>query len=464
MKKVVLIWPPHKFGAPKAYGMPPLGLLYIAANVRKHGHHAEILDFSLDGYSLKDCISEILATGADVVGISVMTDRLYASLQIAQEIKEKAPNLSVVFGGAHINATGPDVMANLELGAYVDACFMKESEDTFVEYLNDGSPAGLIYRDDAGQVQQNPAVIPTFNLDDLPFPDMRDVSNVPAYYTPFFRHGPMVTMMATRGCPYTCSFCDVPTNMGKKYRHRSPENLVKEIQFHQKVSGVNNFSFKDSIFNLRRNDTMEFCELLLQKNIKINWACNSRVDTLREEVVQMMAKAGCRVINFGVESMNTDVLKLMNKKNTMDDIAKCITMCRSAGIASTAYYMVGNEGETQESYYQGLNQLIALNPTLASFSITTAYPGTEQYHHAVLNGALKNPEWYNDFAPTDNTGGYSDLPGFSVKEQQEAAKSSTAKFFFRPLKILEIYKHFFSIQFIKMGLRFVLRKNNQFEY
>jgi radical SAM superfamily enzyme YgiQ (UPF0313 family) len=165
MKKVTLIYPPHKFGVPKAYGMPPLGVLYIAASLRRHGYEPIVLDFLLNGYSLNACIKDVVATGADVVGISVMTNRLYTSLQIARGIKKAAPDVAVVFGGAHINATGPDVMANLELGAYVDACIMKESEESFVDYLNGNTPPGLIFRDDNGEVQQNPAIIPSFDLD-----------------------------------------------------------------------------------------------------------------------------------------------------------------------------------------------------------------------------------------------------------------------------------------------------------
>jgi anaerobic magnesium-protoporphyrin IX monomethyl ester cyclase len=274
----------------------------------------------------------------------------------------------------------------------------------------------------------------------------------------------MTTMMASRGCPYTCSFCDVPSNMGKKHRHRSPENVVEEVLFHQQASGINNFSFKDSIFNLRKNDTIGFCELLLEKNININWVCNSRVDTLDADLVQIMAKAGCKVINFGVESMSTDVLKLMNKKNSIEMVSKSFKMCRDVKIATTAYYMVGNEGETMDSYFEGLDQLIAENPTLAGFSISTAYPGTEHYYKAVQAGVLKDPEWYNCFEKADSTGGYSELLGFTIEEQRQAAKNSTARFFFRPLKMLEILRHFFSLQFLVLGLRFLWRKNNHIEY
>ena len=393
-----------------------------------------------------------------------MTDRLYPSLLIAQRLKENNPDIQIIFGGAHINATGTDVMENLELGKFVDACLMKESEETLPEYLNGGSPSGLICRDANGQVQQNEAVIPKFDLDDLPFPNLRDITNIPAYYTPYFSKGPMTTMMATRGCPYSCTFCDVPTNMGKKYRHRSAENLVEEILFHRKNSGVRNISFKDSIFNLRKNDTIELCELLLKKNIDINWVCNSRVDTFDPEMVKMMARAGCKVINFGVESMDTNVLNIMKKKNTLKGVRDSIQLCRDLGIATTAYYMVGNDGETYESYLNGLNKLMEENPTLASFSIATAYPGTQQYFEMISKGYLKDPKWYNDFDRTDKSGGYLELPNFSIEQQVSAAKISSRLFFYRFTKITDLLRHFFSIQFLILGFKFILRKNNQFEY
>ena len=200
MKKVVLVWPPNNFGIKKAYSMPSLGLLYLSSSLRTHGYSPEVLDLGFFGYSLDVCVEKILATQPDYVGISVMTDRLYASLLIAQKIKTLRPDIQVLFGGPHINATGDDVMNNLELGVHVDACLMNESEETLPAFLNGDSPPGLIYRASSGVVIQNPAVIPDSDLDNLAFPDLRDISNVPAYYTPFFKKGPMTTMMATRGC------------------------------------------------------------------------------------------------------------------------------------------------------------------------------------------------------------------------------------------------------------------------
>ena len=181
-------------------------------------------------------------------------------------------------------------------------------------------------------------------------------------------------------------------------------------------------------------------------------------------MVRIMASAGCKVINFGVESMDTDVLKLMNKKQTLAGVASSIKLCTDLGIATTAYYMVGNEGETYSSYLRGLGNLINENPTLALFSIATAYPGTDQYKAAVSKGYLKDPKWYNNFSQRKSANGYLELPGFTIEQQIKAAKMSTGRFFLRPSKILEVFSHFISPQFLLMGGKFLLRKNNQYEY
>lgn len=465
-KKVVFVWPPYRFNISKAYGMPPLGILYLASNLKKNGHHVNILDLSLRGYSLEQCIKEILSLSPDYVGISVMTDRLFSSLLISQKLKEKNPNVKTLLGGAHINATGMEVMSELELGRYIDVSFTKESESTILQYISGDAPEsipGLVYRDKSGEVKMNPPVIPTSNLDELPFPDLGDIANVPAYFTPFFKKGPMTTMMATRGCPYTCSFCDVPTTMGKKYRTRSPENLIDEILFNKTRYSINNFSFKDSIFNLNNKNTTEFCELLLKKNLKINWVCNSRVDTIKHEMAKLMARSGCRVINFGVESLDPNVLALMNKRNTLEEIKRSIELIRKTGIASTAYMMVGNEGETYQSYMDGLRELMKLNPTLIGISITKAYPGTQLYQESLSKGLLKDAKWYHNFEKQDNGGGYLDLPSFAIKDQIKAAKESYKIFYFRLSKIIKLLYHSFSLQFIIFGIKFAFHKNSQHE-
>ncbi len=310
----------------------------------------------------------------------------------------------------------------------------------------------------------NPPVIPTSNLDNLPFPDLRDIKNIPAYFTPFFSKGPMTTMMATRGCPFSCSFCDVHANMGKKYRTRSPENLIDEIMFHKKASVVNNFYFKDSIFTLHKENTIEFCELSIKKNLKINWICNSRVNTMDSELAKLMARSGCKIINFGVESMDPAVLEFMKKKVQFEEVKKCLYLCRKAGIATTAYMMVGSEGETYQSYMNGLKELIKLNPTLGSFSVTKAYPGTQLHREALSKGLLKDAKWYNNFEKQNGEAGHLNLPDFPVKEQQKTAKESYEFFYFRPFKVIELLRIFFSFQFVVLGVKFVLRNRLLFPF
>lgn len=394
-----------------------------------------------------------------------MTDRLFPSLLIAQKIKESPPNIiKIMLGGAHVNSVRDEVMTDIPLAKYIDACFVGESEDSIVRYVSGeapGSVPGLIYRDESGKIKAVPHVIPVADLDDLPFPDLRDIRNVSAYYTPYFNRGPMTTMMATRGCPFSCKFCDVHTNMGRSYRTRSPENLINEIIYQKKTSSVNNFYFKDSIFNLHKRNTIEFCELLLKHRLKISWICNSRVDSLDPEMAALMSRSGCKVINFGVESLDPSVLKWMNKKNRLDDVRKTFEICRSVNIATTAYMMVGSEGETYENYMNGFKELLKLKPTLAVFSVTTAYPGTELYREALQKDLLKDAKWYYNVESTE--GGHLALPAFSIEEQKKASKESYRMFFFRISKIAELLCRFFSFQFLVSGTKFVFRIKRQFQ-
>jgi radical SAM superfamily enzyme YgiQ (UPF0313 family) len=466
--KVVFVNPPLKFRADVAYmSLPPLGVLYLSACLKRNGISAAMIDLNQKPCTAESAAGLVLALQPEVVGITVPTDNLETSLAIAAAVKSRSPATTIVLGGPHINSTGAETMAEPALGRNIDYSFVRESEHSFLEFMSrvplERVP-GLVYRDAGGILRSNRPEPLNVPLDTLPFPDLRDVVNVSAYRSPFFRGGKTVTMMSSRGCPYNCKFCDVHQNMGKKYRLRSPENIVEEIIFHRQTIGVRNVIFKDSIFNLDLDHTVAFCELLIRKNLRIHWMCNSRTSNIDEALVKLMAASGCRTISFGVESLDPVFLQKMGKQNSVENIKHCFAICRSKGINTLAYMMVGCEGETYASNRASFDELLRLNPTFAEFAVSTLYPGTELYRESLEKGFLKNPRWYLAFGPGRREGGYLSLPDFPVPEQVRASKESYRRFYFRPGKILEILLKFMSIALLRTMMTFLLLQRKRHEF
>jgi len=436
MPKVVLVHPPIVFGKRERLALPPLGILYLATYLRKKGIEADIVDAFIRGHTYEELLGEILAKKPDIVGLTAMTCQVPAVLDVIEAIKRKAPSIKIVIGGHHVNATKEELLA---FSSHVDFLLYGEGEIEFhnlVRALETNGPLdrvrGLIYRNN-DDVVRHAGPLPIQNLDELPFPDL-SLLDIKRYDIHYAKSRPLTSMLASRGCPFDCLYCGAALAYGRAVRFRSPANVVDEMAYHIQRFGIKQFLFKDSTLTADKKWVYDICSEIQERNLKINWTCNTRAELVDEGLLKAMKKSGCHGIAFGLESGSQRILDLLQKEMTIEQIRHGLSLCQAAGIERIGTFMIGNPTETPQEAKATLRFLKELDLDLAFVFITTAYPGTALYKWALENDALSDTFWYmrrRKTAPEGDweLGGSLKLKDFPIQERVRMVRRATRSFY-----------------------------------
>lgn len=366
--KICLINPPLVTN--EGFYFLPLGLAYLAAVAREEGHDTTICDAQ---FQSRESIIRSAAT-ADVVGITCVSHNSPEAAHLAHDIKRVNPDTLIVMGGPHVTFTDVDI---LQYHPYIDVIVRHEGEKTLVELLracNTGDFSdvkGITYREES-TITQTPERPFIQNLDSLPFP-ARDLLKAEKYY----KKGSMPRILSGRGCPHRCIFCSTSSMWGHKVRLRSPKNIVDEIESITHTYKIKGLSFDDDTFTIFPKHTIGICEEIVRRQVHIQWGCNVRVDTLTEDLVQIMKKAGCTRFFIGVESGNQKTLALMNKKTTLQQIRRAVELAKKYSIQTTLSCILGFPNETYADVKKTIDFVISLNSERYLFNFLMIYPGTE---------------------------------------------------------------------------------------
>jgi len=385
--KILFAQAPARKLAKEALIVPPLGIAYLAAVARKAGHDVSVLDAFAEGLTLQQFASRVAEAGADMVGITGMTP-VFDTVRDA--IVAARPHARwLVLGGPHATSMREKVMQeNPEL----DFAVCGEGEVSFMDLiaaLEDGrSPTGIpgvVTKDGVGPIR------PMLNaLDELPFP-ARDLLPNARYRYPLCLGRRVTTMITSRGCPYTCIFCDKSV-FGSRWRARSAENVLAEIDEVVKRYGVNTIIFYDDLFTLKTDRLKAICRGLIERKYNLTWKAEGRVDLADEFVLHLMRKAGCDTIAYGVETVNQHGLDYLGKRTRPDQVRKAFKLTRAAGIKTMGYYILGIPVETYADAVATVRFAIELKTDYAQFSVLSPLPGTRLYQDAVERG------WYREIA------------------------------------------------------------------
>jgi radical SAM superfamily enzyme YgiQ (UPF0313 family) len=459
MAQVVLVYPPIVFGRKEHLGLPPLGVLYIATFLRKKGIDVRLIDASIQGHSLEKLVQEILKEEPLMVGFSAMTIQIGGVLELTAELKKRKPSLKIIVGGHHVNATRAEL---LQFTENIDFLFYGEGEKEvyrLVRALEDGTSLadirGLIYKKE-GQVIINDPPLTLENLDELPFPDL-DLLDIKQYDIYYAKSLPLTSILASRGCPYQCIYCSASLVHGKRFRLRSPANVVEEIQEDYQKYRIRQFVIKDSTFTADKQWVYDVCSEIQKKGLKIHWSCNTRADLLDEALLKAMKRSGCRFISFGIESGSQKILNALKKGMTTDHIRKAVALCKKVGIQTIGNFMIGNPTETEEDARQTIQFIKELDLDLAFTFLTIAYPGTEIYSWAQHHHALSDRYWYmkekkQAFAGGWEINGSLELEGFPKERTIAMVKKANKSFYFRPSFILKRISNIRGIWDLKRNL------------
>ncbi len=453
-KRVLLIEAPYSYadsGKEVVGKYFPLGIGYLAAYIRQFGYSVKIFQPSLDESHDQELKEIIALFDPFLVGISVMTPSYPRAVEICKVIKSNDKNIITVLGGHHVSAVGKEV---LEQSSNTDFAVIGEGEITFhdlLELLNSDKPhyediQGLAWRDNTNNIHINDNRELIKEIDSLPFP-ARDLVDMDQYrlhsYIDFGKKS--ATMITSRGCPYKCAFCSSWLTMGAKYRFRSVESIMGEIR-DLVESGIDHIVFEDDTMALKRSRIMEICDALIAMPNRPTWYCLTRVDTMDYELAKKFKAAGCKMINFGIESGSPEILELIGKKISLVKAVEAIDACRKAGLRTQCTFIVGFPIDSEKSMDMTYDIAKKINPTIAIFFPLTPYPGTKFYNEfldkSLIPGSVE--EWKN-FIMTNNKSGISVNKDYSGEEIKAIANRLNRKFFFRPLHILSMLKTVHSI-------------------
>jgi len=383
---------------------PPLSLIWLGAYLRREGYSVALCDAAALEYSLDDIRKQALKLNPKVIGITFMTAQFDYVRDTAQTLKQALPESTIIAGGIHVSVEPEDTLRSIP---EIDYLVIGEGEVTTAELLaalrsGDVRPeeiAGLGFMKD-GRFHRTPPRDLIEDLDSLPLPawdllpiDRYTVSQPDSRYT--YDKGVALTISSSRGCPFRCKFCASGGVFGKGYRCRSPKKTADEIEMLVKDYGVTRFFIVDEVLTIKEKLIIELCNLILERGLEIRWAGNSRCDAgaLKSNVMELMKKAGCRRVDFGVESGSPSVLKDINKGISLDKIRRAHTVVHKVGLATTTLMMCGHPTESPKDIGHSLLLLAYLDSEYPEFGPATPFPGTELYNEARRKNWLTDDKW-----------------------------------------------------------------------
>lgn len=381
----------------------PIGLLYIAAHLEKYGFKPEVFDLNVQ--EMPDF------TQYDVVGISMLPLARKQAYELIEELKSKKPGIRIVLGGVFPSSIPEYLIKHLK----IDAIVVGEGDETFVELMQ--------YWDDFGLHSDIPIWIhglctlehgmheprKLLDINKLPFPAYHH-SDFNWFKMTFAKNFPDFTIdgitlskervamiSGSRGCPNLvkqCQFCDTPRFWQYKYRFRSAESILNEIEGIYRDYGVRTFSFNDDAFPVSKSQCLEFCNGVLQRGLKIAWKSDTRADVIDDEMAELMRKSGCFMVAIGVESASEKIRNTIHKNLDIEKAKKTIHVLKKHGILAYVLLMVGNPGESKETIEETRQFLIETQPDLATWVTGVMIcPGTELYDLAKRQGLIEDSYW-----------------------------------------------------------------------
>jgi radical SAM superfamily enzyme YgiQ (UPF0313 family) len=404
--------------------MAPLGILYIAANLRKHGHDVRIIDGYGERLSPQEATDAILAADPEVIGLGSSTSNYLTTKEMAVRLKTKT-KVPIVLGGVHASAM-PEM--SLRSGVF-DYLILGEGEKSFKELLEaidaGARPEfpGVAYRENDHYVSFAPELV---DLDSLPSKawDLVDVRN----YHPSpagRRHLPAISSITARGCSGHCTYCALNNIFKRKVRYDPIENVRHELEY-LREHGIRDVNLWDSAFTHDREKAIERCGIL--KELGFSWNCSARVDQVDRELIEIMADSGCYLIGYGVESGSLDTLSRLGREDLdLETVERTAEDTRRAGIQLKTYVMLGEEYETREDIEQTFKFVKKLRADFVSFCITKPYPGTELFRRLNKEWSDDDFEDYHHYSSQNTV-----CRALSGKELEKLSASYYRKYYLRP--------------------------------
>lgn len=425
MKKILLMRPPYT-RLRQAGQIPyfPLGIGYVGAMLEKNGFDVGIYNVDVprgsdemvfhderdvfkqrssaqtsymnairdDSHPVWQEVRETFRSfNPDAIGLSILSVEYPAALKISRIAREMRPDIKIVWGGFHPTFMAEPSLANPE----VDVVVAGEGENAAVELFKALGSGGDLWRIPGLYLRKNGKVLPTGHrpiiddLDTLPFP-ARHLRLYPESYNP--RN--LGNLITSRGCPFRCTFCGCRNLWEKKFRRRSPQNVIAELRELVGTCKTNHIFFMDDTFSLKKNYGMEMCDAILNSGLGVVWTTDTRVDRVDDELIGAMKKAGCVYLDLGIETGSDRMSVIIKKDITRDQVLRAIEIINRHGIASGAFFMAGFLEETIDDLNETFDLIKKCKTTHMALNVWDPMPGSELYDQAMQMGVIpKGADW-----------------------------------------------------------------------
>jgi anaerobic magnesium-protoporphyrin IX monomethyl ester cyclase len=437
------------------YVVPPVGLGYLATALRVAGFNSvAILDSIKENLDDSKFADRMKSLAPRFIGFQVFSSDFSSVKKCSRLVKEILPDIVVIVGGPHVSARGieslkdfPDAdygfQGEAEIGLPLFARSVIKHEDIPLENV-----PGLIYRS-GSELKANDRVF-VEDLDSLGFPDwglMPPNSYPDAPQGAFYKKFPIAPIATSRGCPYACTFCGSPVNMGNRLRFRSLQSVLSEMELLYVKYDVREFHFIDDMFNATKKRVVEFCQRLAEKNWDISYTFPNglRLNTLDKESLTWMKRTGAYAFTVGIESGSQRILDAMNKKLTLELIREKVNLIAEAGIEPSGFFLIGFPGENRVDMQKTLAFAKSLPLKRAHFSNFLPLPGTEATKRLIESGEISEPNW-EDLAYSHTP--YSP-PGITKDELKAFQRRAFLEFHLRPKILLKMLSEIKSFHHLK---------------
>jgi anaerobic magnesium-protoporphyrin IX monomethyl ester cyclase len=376
----------------------PFFMAYAAALLEKNRIETGMIDALADGLSDEEFAEKVKAFSPGLFLIETSTPSIYVDLAWAKKIKDLLPYCLIALAGTHAAVFSREILAE---NKFVDFVLSGEYEFELLELAratdqkNDLSGLrGITYRK-GPEIIKNPPRPLNEKLDDFPWP-ARHMLDMAAYNDSFSGlPSPNVQVWASRGCPFSCVFCNWPTAMygGHSYRTRDPKDVADEVEWLVKTYGFKAFYFDDDTFNIGKDRILALCGEIKKRNLCIPWAVMARADTSDMETLRAMRDAGLWAIKFGVESGVQDIVNKSGKGLDLNKVREGVRNAKELGIKVHLTFTFGLPDETEDTIRQTIKFAQEVDPDSVQFSVVTPFPGTPYFKLLDSKGFIMSRKW-----------------------------------------------------------------------
>jgi len=393
-----------KNGNIRIMGFPPIGIMSLSSVLKRAGHECVMFDQANPETPNEVIIAEIQRQQPALVGLSFLSTTSYPYAKIlAREIRAVNSRVKLALGGVFASLNAPLVKLQCPEVDFVCRGDGEQLILDLLEHLDDPSGVESVTWAKDGQVINNPNRKTERHLDQWPFPDRESlkldfIESMPLDVPCVLSLERFTTMQTSRGCPWSCVFCDIPVFNEGKWRSRTPQHVVDEFKHLQEL-GYGAVYFVDDHFLLQPKRIEAICKGLNDQNITIQWGCEGRVDSVAQHLFPAMAKAHCRTLMFGIESGSQKMLDRLNKEQTLAEVVTAVTNAKKAGIEIVhGFFVVGSPDETVEDMKATFDFAARLPLDTFGFNRLCVYRGTPMWHEYVKRGLVNDAnDWYKYF-------------------------------------------------------------------